>query len=289
METPSWLDTQAYPFASRYVDVPDGRMHYVDEGTGDPIVMIHGTPTWSFLYRHLIRGLSDRYRVIAPDQLGFGLSDRPADYSYRPQAQARNIAAFLDTLDIPAMTLVVHDFGGPVGLSYALDHPDRVQRLILFNTWLWSLENDIRKVLASRFLGSPLGRLLCMRFNFEVNVIVPYAYADRAKYTPAIRDHYRQPARDTLTRHAIWIYARELLQAKDWYDDLWSRRETLQDIPALLLWGMKDPLFDQAYLDRWRALFQQAQVVQYPDTGHFVQEEQTTALVPPIHDFMTNK
>ncbi len=100
--------------------------------------MVHGTPTWSFMYRHLIRDLSPRYRCIAPDHLGFGLSDRPAGWSYRPEDQARNLARLIETLGLKDLTLVVHDFGGPIGLAYALDHPENVRRLVLFNTWMWS-------------------------------------------------------------------------------------------------------------------------------------------------------
>jgi len=288
MNDTNWLDPNEYPFTSRYVNVPEGRMHYVDEGSGDTILMVHGTPTWSFLYRHLIRGLRDHYRVIAPDNLGFGLSDKPAGYSYRPADQARNLRAFIAALDLRDLTLMVHDFGGPIGLSYALEQPENIRRLVLFNTWLWPLQSDFQKVVIGQFLSSPLGRLLCLRFNFEVNVIVPLAYGDRSSLTRAIHNQYRYPLRDPIARRAVWIYARELLQSRDWYGTLWAQHGALRDIPALLLWGKRDPVFGPAYLERWTQVFQQVQTVTYAQTGHFVQEEQSSALLPVITEFMTS-
>lgn len=122
-ETP-WLDRAEYPFAPHHFESGDGRMHYVDEGEGEPVVLVHGTPTWSFLYsRHRIRGLSRTRRVIAPGHLGFGLSEKPADALYRPEDHARRLEALLEHLGLEGITLVVHDFGGPIGLSYALRHP----------------------------------------------------------------------------------------------------------------------------------------------------------------------
>jgi pimeloyl-ACP methyl ester carboxylesterase len=281
-----WINRDFYPFEPHYADVPNGRMHYVDEGKGHPIVMVHGTPTWSFLYRHLIDGLRDDYRVIAPDNLGFGLSDKPTDYSYRPVDQARNLAAFIDGLGLDDFTLVVHDFGGPIGLPYALDHPARVRRLVMFNTWLWSLRDERMIALAGNVMGGGFGRFLYKRFNFSANVLMPSMYGDRSKLTPEIHNHYKRPFDNQTARHAAWVYARELLGSAEWYEDLWARRDALRGIPALLLWGMKDSNFDAGFLARWESVFDHAQTERYPDAGHFVQEEQGTALVPTIRAFV---
>lgn len=286
MPDSDWIDRTVFPFAANYIDVPDGRMHYVDEGQGDVILMLHGTPMWSFLYRHLIHGLRHRFRVIVPDHLGFGLSDKPADYSYRPAAQARNIAAFIQQLGITRMSMIVHDFGGPIGLSYALANPEQVQRLVLFNTWMWPLQDDFQKQVVGRLLSSVVGRWLFMRFNFEVNVITPAAFGDRSKLTRAIHAHYRGPLQSHMARRAVWVYARELLGSRRWYADLWAQHHDLQHIPMLLLWGMKDPVFGRAYLERWQRAFPQAQTKTFPRTGHYVQEEQGAALVPDVAAFL---
>lgn len=282
----TWVDREAYPFASHYLDLPAGRMHYIDEGAGDVILMVHGTPTWSFLYRHLIIGLRDNYRVIAPDHLGFGLSDKPRDYNYHPANQAQNFHAFIDALDLKDITLVVHDFGGPIGLSYAVDQPQNVRRLVLFNTWMWSLNDYRDKAILGRIFSSPLGRWVYKRFGFSVNVILPGAYGNRSRLTPDIHNHYRRPLDDDSARHATWVYARELLASGDWYDSLWAQRAVLANKPALLLWGMKDPAFGPKYLERWQMVFSRAQTHTFPETGHFVQEEQGEKLLSIITEFL---
>ena len=136
---PAWVDRREYPFEPRGLDVEGGRLSYVDEAEGAPIVIVHGTPTWSFLYRHLIRELSPRYRCLAPDHLGFGLRDRPADWSYRPEDQARNLAWFIETLGVKDRTLMVHDYGGPIGLADALER-HYLEPLDGHATWVYARE-----------------------------------------------------------------------------------------------------------------------------------------------------
>lgn len=287
MSTPQWLDRKAYPFASHYADLPAGRMHYVDEGAGEVIVMVHGTPTWSFLYRHLIKGLSNDYRVIAPDKLGFGLSDKPEDFSYLPQDQAATLEAFIEQLGLQDITLMVHDFGGPTGLSYALNHPGNVKRIVLFNTWMWSLRDDFNIVAAGNLLASPLGHFLSHQFNFEVNVIFPYAFGDKSALTKDIHNQYRAPFPTPASRKSAAVYGGELLKSADWYDSLWAKREAIANIPTLILWGMKDPVFKPKYLEKWQTVFHNAQVKTFHETGHFVQEEQGAALVPHVATFLS--
>jgi len=270
--TPAWLDRAEYPFASRRVQIEGARMHYLDEGQGPTLLMVHGTPTWSFLYRHLVKGLRDRYRCVVPDHLGFGLSDKPAGDAYRPQEQARRLAAFVDALDLTDVTLVVHDFGGPIGLAYALERPDNVRRLVLFNTWMWSLAGDRQYARVSRVLSGRLGRLLYERLGFSVNVVFRHAVADKTRYTRAVHAQYAAPLREPAARHATWIYMRELLGSSDWYDALWQRRERLAPIPALLVWGLKDPVFAK-FLPRWRSVFRRAEVAAWEDVGHAPPEE----------------
>jgi len=265
---PGWVDRREYPFEPRELDVEGGRLSYVDEGEGAPIVMVHGTPTWSFLYRHLIRELSPRYRCVAPDHLGFGLSDRPADWSYRPADQGRNLARLIETLGLKDITLAVHDYGGPIGLAYALDHPENVRRLVLFNTWMWSFAGDRRVAWPARILGGRLGRYLYEKRQFSVRVMLRHAVADRRRYTREVERHYLR----ALDGHATWIYVRELLGSGAWFDSLWARRDRIARIPTILIWGMKDPAFAR-YLPRWRQVFEQAEVVQLADCGHAPPEE----------------
>jgi pimeloyl-ACP methyl ester carboxylesterase len=163
---PAWLDRAQWPWTSRWCDVPDGRLHYVDEGTGDTIVLVHGTPTWGFEWRHVIAALSPRMRVVVPDHLGFGLSDRPAQADYRPEAHAARFAAFMDAVAGPdPVSLVVHDFGGPIALPWTIAHPERVRSLTVVNSWMWSFEDDRLMRRRASMASGRLGRLLYRHAN----------------------------------------------------------------------------------------------------------------------------
>lgn len=232
----SWINREEYPFESHYFETAAGRLHYVDEGEGAAVVMVHGTPTWSFLYRNFIRELSRERRVIAVDNLGFGLSDKPAWWSSLPQNHAQNLHSLIEALELKDVVLVVHDFGGPIGLSYAVDW-ENVRGLVLFNTWMWSLADDPAAVRASRILGGPVGKFLYTRLNFSPRVLLKAAFGDKSKLTKQTHAHYLGPFRDRRDRSAPWIFARELVASASWYEKLWSRREALKDKPALLLWA----------------------------------------------------
>lgn len=283
--TPQWVDRVAYPFAPHYFAVGAGRMHYVDEGAGQPVVMVHGTPEWSFIYRHLIRCLAPHYRCLAPDHIGFGLSDKPAGWSYLPDAHAANLEALLEHLGLDDITLVVHDYGGPIGLSYAIKHPGRVRRLVIINTWLWSLRGDPVYERSKWFAGA-LGRFLYERLNFSPRVMMPLAMGDRRKLTPRIHRQYLQALPTPQARHGTWVLAREVLGSSTWYDSLWQQRARIQDLPALILWGMKDFAFGAKELARWREMFSGGNVQTFAGVGHFVQEELGPQLCPLILEFI---
>lgn len=275
-----------YGFEPRWMEVAGGRMHYVDQGAGPPVVLVHGTPTWSYLYRRLIRSLSTRYRVIAPDHLGFGRSDKPSDGDYRPEALARNLEEFLHRLGLKKLALVVHDFGGPIGLSYALRRPDRVSGLVLFNTWLWSLEGTPAARI-SRLLSGRVGRWLYTRFNLSPRVLLRAAFADKRYLTPEIHAAYLAPFDEPERRMAPWVLARELAGSGAWYESLWKHRDRLAARPALLLWGMKDPAFGPDALERWKGTLPDARVVRFEEAGHFVQEEAADRVDEEISAFLS--
>jgi len=197
---PAWLDTRAYPFAPRAVEIDGARVHYVDEGDGPPVLLVHGLPTWSFVWRHLIAGLRDRYRCVALDLPGFGLSDKPEGDAYRPEDQARRLAAFVEALRLKDFTLVVHDFGGPIGLSLALDRPDAVRSLVLFNTSVQS---------ACGMAGSATGPFYCPQ---DMKV-----YLD-LDFFRALRDRFRAPgdfAQAYVIAHEVGHHVQRLLGITD--------------------------------------------------------------------------
>ena len=255
---PPWLDRKAYPFDSHELDLAGGaRMHYVDQGNGPPILFVHGTPSWSFEWRHLIRGLAHDYRCVAPDLVGFGLSSRPRDFPYTPAAHAAALAAFVEQLGLEDLTLVVHDFGGPIGLPLALAERSRVRRVVMLNTWMWSFAGD-REM----------------------------ERADRKKLTPTIHAQYLAPFPDRWSRGAVlWPLAHALLGSSRWYDDFWRRRDRLTRLPVLIVWGTKDSAFRPHLLERWREALPGATVVELP-VGHWPQEEAPDTVLEAVRSFL---
>jgi len=283
LETPAWVDREAFPFRSRFLEIAPGqRVHYIDEGQGDVLLFVHGTPTWSFEWRQCVRALSETHRCIALDNLGFGLSDRPRDFDYSPESHARVLRAFVERLGLTDVTLVVHDFGGPIGLPLAVEQPSIVRRLVVLNTWMWSFADDAEMVRKAKVAAGGFGRFLYRYANFSLRVLTPYAYADRRKLTPRIHEQYLMPFRDVDSRgRVLWPLARAILGSSDFYDSLWAKRETLRGMPALIVWGMKDPAFPPRLLSRWRQVLPQATVVELP-VGHWPQEEAPDAVVEAI-------
>ncbi|MCB9591753.1 MAG: alpha/beta fold hydrolase [Sandaracinaceae bacterium] len=279
---PAWLDRGEYPFAPRFHDSGEGRMHYVDEGEGDPILFVHGTPSWSFEWRHAIAALRGDHRCVAPDHLGFGLSDKPVGGAYRVEDHARRLRAFVEALDLRDVTLVVHDFGGPIGLPLALEGSERIRSVVVINSWMWGHADRpaIRRL--SRVVASPLGRLLYLWLNASPRWLVPASFGDRAALTRPIHRHYLGPLDSRDARVAAWTLGCELAGADAFYASAWAKRAALEALPLTLVWGMRDPAFDRSYLERWEQAFGDAEVVRVEGAGHFPQEEapeQVTAAV----------
>ena len=284
---PAWLDRREYPFEHHWFTLASGaRIHYVDEGTGPTVLFVHGTPTWSFEWRHQIRALAPRFRCIAPDLVGMGLSDRPASFDYTPEAHAAALAEFVAGLDLKDVTLVVHDFGGPIGLPLALQANSRVTRLVILNTFAWSLEGDADVRRPAQMLGGALGNWLYRRANFPLRVIMPAAFANRRALTPAIHRQYLSVFQDMESRgRVLHSFARALLGSGHFYRDISSKLETLRRIPVLIVWGMKDPAFRPTQLERWMAALPHARVERLP-VGHWPQEEAPEAVNAALQSFL---
>jgi haloalkane dehalogenase len=287
---PSAGDGTAYPFESKSASLRAGRMHYVDEGKGDPILFVHGTPTWSFEWRHLIRALSTTHRCIAPDHLGFGLSERPRRAPYTPEWHAENLAELVERLEPAPLTLVVHDFGGPIALPLALRRRGLVRRLIVINSWMWSFVGDRDMESKGRIAGSALGRFLYRWANLSLRVIMPSAYGDRRKLTPAIHRQYLDRFPDRWSRGAVlWPLARALLASSAFYESLWRERATLAALPALIVWGTRDSAFRLNQLARWKTVLPNATVVELPDAGHWPHEEEPDRVVDALTRFLASE
>jgi len=283
-----WLDQDLYPFESHYYNTPQGKMHYIDEGKGEVMLFLHGTPSWSFLYRDQIKALAKDYRCIAVDHIGFGLSDKPEDFSYHPQELSQNLAGLINSLQLENITLVVHDFGGPIGLPYAIENPQKIKRLVLFNTWLWSTaENeDVQKI--DKIVNNFLGRLLYLHLNVSAGYLLKNAFHDKGDLSREAKRHYKKVFPSKSERYGPYKIAQQLKGASDYYAQQWNKIDMIKDKPTLILWGTKDDFIKPSYLEKWEAKLTQAHVMKL-ECGHFPQEEETHVVNQALSNFMNLK
>lgn len=261
-----------YPFESRWFESSVGRVHYIDEGEGRPILFMHGNATWSFLYRGIISRLRDRFRCIAPDCPGFGLSDRPAGYAYTWSEHAAVIGELVEHLGLDGLVVMGHDGGGPIGLRVALSAPDRIAGIVLGNTWFWPPHQRSMRLFARIMATRPL-QWAILRRNLFVERVIPASTA--RKLTREEMDHYRgvQPTPELRVGIAKW--PREILAAKPLLSELERAvPRQLGSRLALLVWGMRDPWFQaSAYVPRIKAAFPDCKVVELPKAKLFIQED----------------
>lgn len=286
MSDTTWIDRNEYPFASHFFATPAGKMHYVDEGNGEVVLMLHGNPAWSFLYRKLIKQLSPHCRCIAPDLIGFGLSDKPYDWSYLPEDHAQNVEALIAHLGLKDITLVVNDWGGPIGMHYAVNHPANIKRLIVLNTWAWPVDDDFHYTSFSAMMGGPLGRFLIRHFNFFANSFMRVAFGDKRRFSKAAHDHYRNALSTKESRKGSWVFPRRIIGSTPWLGGIWDQIGVLRNKPTLFVWGMKDVAFREKELQRWQQALPNSSALRLHSVGHFVPEEAPDELKKAIADFL---
>ncbi|MFK7926574.1 MAG: alpha/beta fold hydrolase, partial [Myxococcota bacterium] len=245
----TWLDTNSWPWQPSFYDTTEGKLHYVDTGEGPPVLFSHGTPTWSYDWRHLIRRLHPTHRCIAVDHLGFGLSERPS-VGYRPEDHAMRFAEFADSLDVQDATVVIHDFGGPIALRWVLDNIDRVSRVVILNTWAWPLNDNPTIAWGSWLFGTALGKWLYGTVNVSLNVLAPSAVASRASWD-AVKDHYHPVFPDYTSRTTtLWPLAAALTQSADFYAGLERDLSRLAGVEVDVIWGLSDTALSTKLRDR---------------------------------------
>lgn len=282
---PHWLNSSLYPFTSHFLEVPAGRLHYIDEGEGDVILFVHGTPAWSFLYREQVKQLSKRYRCVVIDHLGFGLSDKPEAFEGTPAAHSHHLSLLVEKLNLTNITLVVHDFGGPIGLAMALRNPEKIRQLVILNTWLWATkqEKEVQKV--DKILRSSLGRFLYLNLNFSPRVLLRKAFYDKSKLSPEVHRHYTAVFPDKRSRSGLHKIGLALAGASDWYQEQFEKLSILKNKPVQLLWGTKDTFIRPTYLAKWQQIFPHAAVQPF-ECGHFLQEEMANEVTAVIRKRM---
>jgi haloalkane dehalogenase len=282
-----WLNVVEYPFLTHAHDSGDGWMSYVDEGRGRPIVFVHGSPLWSFCWRKLIRGLKSDYRCIAPDHLGFGLSDKPENADYSPPAHYRRLEGLLDKLDVHDATLVVHDYGGPIGLNWALEHPDRVREVVVFNTWMWSLKEDRVSRQLYRMFGSSINRFYYRVLPASPSFFLPVLFADRYRVPRFTRQQYLMPFIRQRERQGPYTAAEDLIRFSPWFESLWERADELRRFPTLLLWGMEDLSLNEEALDRWRGALPEARVAKLSRAARYAMDDMPVRSLEELRFFLS--
>jgi haloalkane dehalogenase len=280
---PPWVSDELYPFASHYADIEGARLHYVDEGSGPPLLLMHGNPTWSFLYRDLIRGLCDRYRCIAVDYPGFGLSRAATGYGYTPAEHANVVEQLIVQLDLRAVTMMVQDWGGPIGFAVATRHPDRFTAFVIGNTWAWP-KSDPGTQLFSRLLGGPIGGYLILRRNFFVEKILPQN-VKRKKLPDAVMEAYRGPFPTLESRRPLHVFPREILGSRPFLAEVEKGLPALSDHPALIVWPTKDIAFREPERRRWEEIFRHHHTVMLEGAGHYIQEDAAEEIIAAIRDW----
>jgi haloalkane dehalogenase len=271
------------------------RLHYIDEGAGEPVVMLHGNPTWSFYYRHLIDGLRDSYRVIAPDHIGCGLSDKPDDawYDYTLARRVDDLEALLDHLGLDReLTLVLHDWGGIIGMTFATRHPERIARLVVGNTAAFHkpAAKSFPRAL-SLFRDSPAGAWLARGLNLFVRGTT-WIGCTTHPMPREVRDAYAAPYDSWSSRIAIHRFVQDIplrpgdrsYEVISWVQD---RLHLLQSVPMLIAWGMRDFVFDEPVLDEWTRRFPAAEVNRFPEAGHLLFEDEQEAVGRLVRAFLS--
>jgi pimeloyl-ACP methyl ester carboxylesterase len=281
-----WLNVVQYPFFTREFDTGEGWMSYADHGHGRPIVFVHGSLCWSFLFRNLMIDLGRTHRCIAPDLLGYGLSDKPQKVDYRPETQARRFSDLMDYLGLQDVTLVVQCAGGPIGLSWALQNPDRVRDVVLFNTWMWPLNDNSVAKKTARLVSHPINKIYYDLLPCNPMFILPALFADRHVIPKPSRIQYMEPFKSYRDRLAVYAMVDGLTRSRKWFTKLWAQREVLADKRALMLWGMKDPMFGEDALERFQSVFPNSEVHPFEDSGRMVPEESPRRAVEAMRWFL---
>jgi haloalkane dehalogenase len=282
-ERPAWVPQELYPFESHYAGLAGSRVHYLDEGTGPPLLLLHGNPTWSFLYRNVVSGLRDRYRCIAPDYPGFGLSTAPAGYGFTPAEHADVIEQLVLGLDLRDITMMVQDWGGPIGFAVATRHPERFAAFVIGNTWAWP-KSDPGTQVFSRLLGGPIGRRLIAQRNVFVERLLPGGVR-RHELPEPVMEAYRGPFPTPASRRPTAVFPREILGSRPFLADVEQGLHSLRDRPALIVWPTGDVAFRGRERRRWEQQFPEHRTVSLEGAGHYIQEDAPDEIVAAIRDW----
>jgi haloalkane dehalogenase len=278
-----------YPFAAHFLDLGGLRYHYLDEGQGDVLLMVHGNPTWSFAWRNLVKEFGRDHRVIAVDHIGCGMSDKPQNYPYRLNTHIDNLTKLIEVLDLRRITLVAHDWGGAIGMGAAARLPDRFARLVLFNTAAFRSTRMPWRIAVCRIPW--LGPLGVRGFNLFARAALRLAVEKPERLTRAIRAGYLAPYNNWSNRVAIQRFVEDipLRPAHPSYATLLEVENGLAQFvntPLLLIWGERDWCFTRQFLTEFERRFPKAESLRIADAGHYVFEDAIEQIIPRLRQFL---
>jgi haloalkane dehalogenase len=282
----AWFDREGYPFESRFLALPEGKLHYIDEGSGPAVVFVHGTPSFSYDFRALVGALRSRYRCIALDHLGFGLSDRPTTIGDPLELHTRNLGRLLDVLEVERYALVAHDFGGPIALPLAAAAPERLRALCLMNTWAWSMNEDPEFSKIRRIAGSGLMRFLYLYANFSARVMAKSSWGTRAPLTKNRHRHFTGLFPNRASRMGTWAFAKSLVTDDARFDAIALSLGALANVPSLVVWGMADKFVGAPHLARWKRELPNARFVELENVGHFPEDEAASDVLAELEPLL---
>ena len=255
-------------------------MAWWEEGTGTPVVLVHGTPSSSQEWRTVARRLTPSYRVLAPEHLGFGQSDRPGDWrTYSLPWHVENLRSWFEQMQLGRFHLVVHDFGGPIALPLAIEAPEQVISITVIQSWLWDLK--------APNIDNALMRWLYLSGNFSARVMVKLSWGRRGKLTRELHRSFLSQFPDRASRMGTWGFARSASHEGPWMDAQGQSLGRLADLPSLLVWGRADGLVKPEHLLRWKQELPRAKVLEFEDVGHFPQLEAPEELGTALLDHLT--
>lgn len=286
----SWINKEEYPFNNHYLDIQNYNMHYVDEGKENDsvILMIHGTPVWSFLYRNLIKQMRSQYRCIAPDLLGFGLSDKNKEIDFSFESHANRLIEFVNKLNLNNIHLVTQDLGGPIALFFAENFPEKIRTITISNSFSWSLKG-VKQFEPTRYFHGTIGKFLYLNMNFSLRFMVPKSFGNKNKLTNIIYQHYLSPFKNIENRHSTYSFVKSMLLESPWLEKLYTNTNSISNKPSLILWGMKDIFFPyELMIPKWKEIFPNATIVKFNESGHFIEEEEPEQVFDTIQNFIYN-
>ena len=278
-----------YPFVGKLFTLPSGlRMHYLDEGSGDPLLFVHGNPTWSFYWRRFVQAFSATNRCIAVDHIGCGLSDKPQQWSYRLEDHVAHLAQLIERLELRGVTLLVHDWGGPIGFGAALKHVDRIARVVIFNTGCF--EGPIPWEI--RICRLPIGGALAIRgLNAFLRVGLFRATADRSRFKNGVARGYLAPYDSWRNRVAILRFVQDIPLELDHptrrtFLSIGEDLSRFADRPVLIVWGEQDICFVPAYRAGFVARLPKAEVHVLDTAAHWIVEDAFERIEPLVRSFL---